>query len=54
MNGDEAMSFGSSYIAANNTSSFKVRKVFLTQHPKYDVRIKIYPSDEQVAAEKRE
>ena len=54
LNGDEAMSFGSSYIAANSTSSFKVRKVYLTQHPKYDIRIKIYPSDEEVASQKRE
>jgi len=30
LNGDEAMSFGSAFIAANSTSIFKVRKVFLT------------------------
>lgn len=54
LNGDEAMSFGSSYIAANSTSSFKVRKVYLTQHPKYDIRINIRPLDDQIATEKRE
>jgi hypoxia up-regulated 1 len=36
LNGDEAMSFGSSYIASNSSSSFKVRKVFLTQHPAFE------------------
>jgi len=51
LNGDEAMSFGSSYIAANSTSSFKVRKVYLTSHPKHDIRIKISPLNETVAAE---
>ena len=30
LNGDEAMSFGSAFIAANSTSIFKVRKVYLT------------------------
>lgn len=54
LNGDEAMSFGSAFIAANSTSSFKVRKVYLTQHPKYDVRIKITPSSEQAVAEKQD
>lgn len=33
LNGDEAMCFGSAFIAANSSASFKVRKVFLTQHP---------------------
>lgn len=30
MNGDEAMCFGSAFIASNSSSSFKVRKVYLT------------------------
>jgi hypoxia up-regulated 1 len=30
LNGDEAMCFGSAFIAANSSSSFKVKKVFLT------------------------
>jgi hypoxia up-regulated 1 len=30
LNGDEAMCFGSAFIAANSSSSFKVRKVYLT------------------------
>jgi hypoxia up-regulated 1 len=29
LNGDEAMAFGAAFIAANSSSSFKVRKVFL-------------------------
>ena len=43
LNGDEAMSFGSSFIASNNTSQFKVRKVYLTQHPSFEYQIKISP-----------
>jgi hypothetical protein len=27
------MCFGSAFIAANSSASFKVRKVYLTQHP---------------------
>lgn len=54
LNGDEAMSFGASYIAANSTQSLKVRKVFLTQHPQHDIRINIHPLDEKVKEEKRE
>lgn len=30
LNGDEGMAFGSAFIAANSSSSYKVRKVFLT------------------------
>ena len=30
LNGDEAMCFGAAFIAANNSASFKVRKVYLT------------------------
>ena len=30
LNGDEAMCFGSAFIASNSSSSFKVRKVYLT------------------------
>jgi hypoxia up-regulated 1 len=53
LNGDEAMSFGASYIASNSSSSFKVRKVYLTQHPAFEYQIKITPleemSEEQLA-----
>ena len=49
LNGDEAMSFGSAFIASNSSSSFKVRKVYLTQHPKYDIKVKISPLDPEVA-----
>lgn len=34
LNGDEAMCFGSAFIGSNSSASFKVRKVYLTQHPK--------------------
>ena len=43
MNGDEAMCFGAAFIASNSSSSFKVRKVFLTSHPRSAVKIKIEP-----------
>ena len=37
------MCFGSAYIASNFTSSFKVRHFYLTQHPKYDIKINLSP-----------
>jgi len=43
LNGDEGMSFGSSFIASNSSSSFKVKKVYLTQHPKNEIEIRISP-----------
>lgn len=43
LNGDEAMCFGSAFLAANSSSSFKVRKVFLTQHPQHAYKIEIKP-----------
>ena len=33
LNGDEAMCFGSAFIAANSSSSMKVKQVFLTANP---------------------
>ena len=41
LNGDEAMCFGSAFIASNSSSSFKVRKVYLTQHPSFEYRLEI-------------
>ena len=41
LNGDEAMCFGSAFIASNSSSAYKVKHVFLTQNPKHDVHIKI-------------
>ena len=41
------MCFGAAFIAANSSSSFKVRKVFLTQHPQFGYRIEIRPMNEQ-------
>lgn len=43
------MCFGAAFIASNSSSSFKVRKVYLTQHPLHDYKIKISPiSDEDL------
>jgi len=47
LNGDEAMCFGSAFIASNSSSSFKVKQLFLTQHPQYDVYVKISPINEK-------
>lgn len=49
LNGDEAMCFGSAFIASNSSSSFKVRKVFLTQHPSFEYRLEISPLEEILA-----
>lgn len=46
LNPDEAMCFGSAFIAANNSASFKVRKVFLSQHPAFEYRMEIRPADD--------
>lgn len=54
LNGDEAMSFGSAFIASNSSSSFKVRKVYLTQHPQYDIRVKMTPYDPAAADLKKQ
>lgn len=43
MNGDEAMCFGAAFIASNSSTQFKVRKVFLTSHPRNPVKITIEP-----------
>lgn len=45
LNGDEAMCFGSAFIAANSSASFKVRKVYLTQHPLNPITIHISPAN---------
>lgn len=37
------MCFGSAFIASNSSASFKVRKVFLTQHPVSSISIHITP-----------
>lgn len=41
VNGDESMSFGASYIAANNSAQFVVRDVFLHQVIPDDITVKI-------------
>jgi len=40
------MCFGSAFIASNSSTSFKVKQVFLTQRPFYDVHMKISPLKE--------
>ena len=45
------MAFGAAFIAANSSSSYKVRKVYLTQHPEFEVKVKISPLNEQPATE---
>lgn len=49
LNGDEAMCFGSAFIASNSSSSFKVKQVFLTQHPTNNIYLKISPLNEKDA-----
>ncbi len=46
LNGDEAMCFGSAFIASNSSSQFKVRKVYLTQHPTVNYQLFITPIGE--------
>lgn len=43
LNGDEAMCFGAAFIASNCSADFKVKQIFLTQHPPNDIYIKISP-----------
>jgi hypothetical protein len=47
LNGDEAVCFGSSFIATNSSSKFKVKQVYLTQHPQYGIKLKISPQKEE-------
>lgn len=54
LNPDEAMCFGSAFIAANNSASFKVRKVYLSQHPQFAYRMEIKPVDEADLPESEE
>lgn len=43
LNGDEAMCFGSAFIASNSSADFKVKQIFLTQHPQHDITVRISP-----------
>ena len=47
LNGDEAMCFGSAFIASNSSSAFKVKQIFLTHHPPFEVHMKISPLREE-------
>lgn len=54
LNGDEAMCFGSAFIATNSSADFKVKQIFLTQHPQYDVSVKIQPLNPEDAMSKED
>jgi hypoxia up-regulated 1 len=43
LNGDEAMCFGAAFIASNSSQTMKVKQIFLTQNPDYEVMLKISP-----------
>ena len=54
LNGDEAMSFGATFLASNSSSLYRMRKVYLTQSPSHDYKISISPlgeDDQAVIAE---
>jgi hypoxia up-regulated 1 len=43
LNGDEAMCFGSAFIASNSSSAYKVKQIFLTQNPSYSIQVRVSP-----------
>jgi molecular chaperone DnaK (HSP70) len=53
LNGDEAMCFGSAYIAANFSQKFRVKSILLTTNPDIEVLLKISPlnPDDAMSAE---
>ena len=48
------MCFGSAFIASNSSASFKVRKVYLTQHPEQPITIRISPVNASKAESQNE
>lgn len=54
LNGDEAMCFGSAFIASNSSAEFKVKQIFLTQHPHNDITIRISPLNPADATSKED
>jgi hypoxia up-regulated 1 len=56
LNGDEAMSFGATFLASNSSSLYRMRKVYLTQSPTHDYKISISPlgGDDQAVIEEPE
>jgi hypoxia up-regulated 1 len=54
LNGDEAMCFGAAFIASNSSADFKVKQIFLTQHPQHDVTVRISPLDPKEATSREE
>jgi hypoxia up-regulated 1 len=47
LNGDEAMALGASFVAANYSSSFKPRPIFIEDGPGYDINVKIMFGDDE-------
>lgn len=48
------MSFGATFLASNSSSLYRMRKVYLTQHPSHDYKVSIKPigdGEEAVAAD---
>jgi hypothetical protein len=50
LNGDEAMSFGATFLASNSSSLYRMRKVYLTQHPNHGYRVSISPLGDEDSA----
>lgn len=49
LNGDEAMCFGSAFIASNCSQSMKVKQIFLTHKTPYEITLKISPINSEEA-----
>ena len=54
LNGDEAMCFGAAFIASNSSADFKVKQIFLTQHPQHDVTVRISPLNPEEATSRED
>lgn len=54
MNGDEAMSFGAAFIAANFSNSFKVRNIFVSSVINYPIYINVTELEESEPVEGEE
>lgn len=49
LNPDEAMAFGTAFMASNSSSSFKVRKLYLTDGTAYPIYVNITDRNPEVA-----
>jgi len=56
LNGDEAMCFGSAFIASNSSSNFKVSQIFMTNLCKHSIKMKISPlnAEETMSVEEQQ